>query len=121
MGPTKAKEFPAGSKKAQAMLNARVKGSAVTGIATDALNRMVVISTMDGKLSWYDFTSTELLHRTHISAAGISSIQLHRDSNLLLVVSDDLVLRLVDDVFGEPPNNPLPAIELLTDSLKTST
>ncbi|EST08974.1 Small-subunit processome, Utp21 [Kalmanozyma brasiliensis GHG001] len=96
MGPTKAKEFPAGSKKAQAALHARVKGSAVTGIATDALNRFVIISTMDGKLSWYDFTSTDLLHRTTISASGISSIQLHRDSNLLLVVSDDLVLRLVD-------------------------
>ena len=95
-GPAKAKEFPAGSKKAQALLNARVKGSAVTGVATDALNRCVIISTMDGKLSWYDFTSTELLHRTTISASGISSIQLHRDSNLLLVVSDDLLLRLVD-------------------------
>ncbi|SJX64478.1 related to UTP21-U3 snoRNP protein [Sporisorium reilianum f. sp. reilianum] len=96
MGPAKAKEFPAGSKKAQTILNARVKGSAVTGVATDALNRFVVISTMDGKLSWYDFTSTELLHRISISTSGISSIQLHRDSNLLLVVSDDLVLRLVD-------------------------
>lgn len=96
MGPAKAKEFPAGSRKAQAALNARIKGSAVTGIATDALNRFVIISTMDGKLSWYDFTSTELLHRTTISTSGISSIYLHRDSNLLLIVSDDLVLRLVD-------------------------
>lgn len=96
MGPAKAKEFPAGSRKAQAALNARVKGSAVTGVATDALNRFVIISTMDGKLSWYDFTSTELLHRTTISTSGISSIQLHRDSNLLLVISDDLVVRLVD-------------------------
>ncbi|TKY89449.1 hypothetical protein EX895_001980 [Sporisorium graminicola] len=96
LGPVKAKEFPAGSKKAKALLNARVKGSAVTGVATDALNRFVVISTMDGKLSWYDFTSTELLHRVSISTSGISSIQLHRDSNLVLVVSDDLVLRLVD-------------------------
>ncbi|SPO27880.1 related to UTP21 - U3 snoRNP protein [Ustilago trichophora] len=96
MGPAKAKEFPAGSKKAQALLNARVKGSAVTGVVTDALNRFVIISTMDGRLSWYNFTSTEMLHRTTISTAGISSIQLHRDSNLLLVVSDDLILRLVD-------------------------
>ena len=96
MGPAKAKEFPAGSKKAQALLNARVKGSAVTGVATDALNRFVITSTMDGKLAWFDFTSTELLHRVSISSAGISSIQLHRDSNLLLVISDDLVLRLVD-------------------------
>lgn len=96
MGPTKAKEFPAGSKKAQALLNSRVKGSAVTGVVTDALNRLVVISTMDGKLSWYDFSSAELLDRTTISSSGISSIQLHRDSNLLLIVSDDLVLRLVD-------------------------
>nr|CDI54987.1 related to S. pombe beta-transducin [Melanopsichium pennsylvanicum 4] len=96
MGPSKAKEFPAASKKAQALLNARIKGSAVTGIATDALNRFVVVSTMDGKLSWYDFGSTDLLHRTIISTAGISAIQLHRDSNLLLIVSDDLVLRLVD-------------------------
>ncbi|SOV05658.1 related to UTP21 - U3 snoRNP protein [Ustilago sp. UG-2017a] len=96
MGPAKAKELPAGSKKAQALLNSRVKGSAVTGVVTDALNRLVVVSTMDGKLSWYDFGSAELLHRTTISASGISSVQLDRDSNLLLIVSDDLVLRLVD-------------------------
>ncbi|KAJ1024816.1 hypothetical protein NDA16_002856 [Ustilago loliicola] len=95
MGPTKAKEFPAGSKKAQALLNSRVKGSAVTGVVTDALNRLVVISTMDGKLSWYDFSNAELLHRTTISPSGVSSIQFNRDSNLL-IVSDDLVLRLVD-------------------------
>lgn len=96
MGETKAREFPAGSKKAAAAANARVKGSAVTGVATDALNRFVVVSTMDGKLSWFDFTTTALLHRMTISTGGISAIQLHRDSNLLLVISDDLVLRLVD-------------------------
>ncbi len=96
LGAAKAKEFPAGSKKAQAALNARVKGSAVTGVVTDALNRVAVISTMDGQLSWFDFSSASLLHRIPVSASGISSIQLHRDSNLLLVISDDLVLRLID-------------------------
>ncbi|PWY98745.1 beta-transducin [Testicularia cyperi] len=95
-GPAKAKEFPAGSRKALAALQARTKGSAVTGIATDALNRRVVVSTLDGKLHWFDFSTTELLHRASISASGISSISLHSDSNLLIVISDDLVLRLVD-------------------------
>lgn len=96
MGAAKAKEFAVGSKKAQAALNARVKGPAVTGVVTDALNRVAVISTMDGQLSWFDFSSAALLHRIPVSASGISSIQLHRDSSLLLVISDDLVLRLID-------------------------
>ncbi|KAN0061776.1 rRNA-processing protein utp21 [Thecaphora frezii] len=91
----KAKQHGVGSKKAAAALKARAKGSAVTGIATDALNRLCVVSTLEGRLHYFDFTTTELLHVSTLPS-GISAVELHRGSNLLVVVCDDLVLRLVD-------------------------
>ncbi|EPQ28641.1 uncharacterized protein PFL1_03944 [Pseudozyma flocculosa PF-1] len=95
MAKQRAKEHPAGSKRALTALKAKGKGSAVTGVATDALNRLCVVSTIDGRLHYFDFTTTELLH-TSTLPSGISAIELHRGSNLLAIICDDLVLRLVD-------------------------
>ncbi|KAL7423168.1 rRNA-processing protein utp21 [Cryptotrichosporon argae] len=73
----------------------RKQVTAITGIATDALNTIVVASTLEGNLYFFDFATTE---RQHVLAldSSITAIDLQRDSNLLAVVCDDLAVRLID-------------------------
>ncbi|OXG26744.1 U3 small nucleolar RNA-associated protein 21 [Cryptococcus neoformans Ze90-1] len=77
----------------------RAKGSksvqAITGLATDALNTMVIAGTLEGKLYFFDFHSTRKLDEIQLESS-ITAISLHRDSGLLAVTCDDLVIRLVD-------------------------
>ncbi|WVW84648.1 hypothetical protein I302_106682 [Kwoniella bestiolae CBS 10118] len=68
---------------------------AITGLVSDALNRVVVASTLEGKLYFFDFHSTQLLHKVQLSTS-ITSMSLHRDSGLLSLICDDLTVRLVD-------------------------
>ncbi|KAJ9115237.1 hypothetical protein QFC20_001104 [Naganishia adeliensis] len=70
-------------------------GKSVTGLATDALNRTLIASTLDGNLNFFDFHTT-LLEHTMTMPSTITQINLNRDSGLLAVVCDDLVVRLVD-------------------------
>ena len=115
----------------------------VTGLATDSLNRVVIISTLDGTVNvrahrmilqimkkkvcnqFFDFHSTKLAHVLIIPAAVVS-MALQRDSGLLAVTCDDLVVRLIDietrrivrefggfsgrvlDLVGSPILDPLP-------------
>ncbi|KAI0320117.1 Utp21-domain-containing protein [Amylostereum chailletii] len=67
----------------------------VSGLATDALNRMVIASTLDGTINFFDFHTTKLDHFM-VLPTSIVSITLQRDSGLLAVVCDDLTVRLVD-------------------------
>jgi U3 small nucleolar RNA-associated protein 21 len=84
----------------------------VTGLATDALNRLVIASTLDGTVNvgnyctsrrnpltlrpqFFDFHTTRL-EETLVLPSAATSILLHRDSGLLAVVCDDLAVRIVD-------------------------
>ena len=85
----------------------------VTGLATDSLNRVVIVSTLDGTVNvrahhmilkmvinvfcnqFFDFHTAKLAH-VLIIPATVVSIALQRDSGLLAVTCDDLVVRLVD-------------------------
>ncbi|KAI5121673.1 hypothetical protein M0805_002749 [Coniferiporia weirii] len=67
----------------------------VNGLATDSLNRLVIASTQDGTVNFFDFHTQALLH-TLVLPSTCASILLQRDSGLLAVVCDDLVVRLVD-------------------------
>ncbi|OBZ69349.1 U3 small nucleolar RNA-associated protein 21 [Grifola frondosa] len=67
----------------------------VTGLASDALNRLVVASTLDGTINFFDFHSANLEHTLILPSSAIS-ITLHRDSGLLAVICDDLVVRIID-------------------------
>lgn len=94
----------------------RTKGNksvqAITGLVTDALNTMVVASTLEGKLhvsfkapcrnrrcsiqvQFFDFHSTKKLNEIQLESS-ITAISLNRDSGLLAVICDDLAIRLVD-------------------------
>jgi U3 small nucleolar RNA-associated protein 21 len=86
----------------------------VTGLATDSLNRVAIASTLDGTVNvrahamvvkgpnleicsqkFFDFHTSKLEHTLVLSAA-IDSMTLQRDSGLLAIICDDLVVRLLD-------------------------
>ncbi|KDQ12262.1 hypothetical protein BOTBODRAFT_189275 [Botryobasidium botryosum FD-172 SS1] len=71
------------------------KERSVTGLATDALNRVLIASTLDGTLNFFDFHSTKLDHVLILPSPAVQ-IVLQRDSGLLAVLCDDLCVRIVD-------------------------
>jgi len=46
-------------------------------------------------MQFFDFHSTRMLHKMEVPSS-ITSLSLHRDSGLLCLICDDLVVRLVD-------------------------
>ena len=88
------------------------KGKQVTGIATDALNRVVVVSTLKGGLhvstftgvsktvtdfceQFFDFQTMKLVYSISVPAS-ITAILLQRDNGLVALTCDDLTVRIVD-------------------------
>ncbi|KAJ7172308.1 Utp21 specific WD40 associated putative domain-containing protein [Mycena filopes] len=84
--PDVSSRFQTGKKK---------DGRTVTGLACDALNTIVIASTLDGTINFFDFHTTKLEHTLTLPSTAVS-ILLHRDSGLLAVVCDDMVVRIVD-------------------------
>ena len=93
----------------------RSEERSVTGLATDSLNRVVIASTLDGTVNvrarafvrqsvfieihvpnqFFDFHTAKLAH-TLVLPAAIVSMVLQRDSGLLAVTCDDIIVRLLD-------------------------
>lgn len=91
------------------------KGQSVTGIATDALNRVLVASTLNGTIyvrtyliytvvtgslilffcQFFDFHTTARLDVLELPSTA-ASIELQRDSGLLGIICDDHAVRIVD-------------------------
>ncbi|KDR73654.1 hypothetical protein GALMADRAFT_100477 [Galerina marginata CBS 339.88] len=67
----------------------------ITGLATDSLNRVVIASTLDGTVNFFDFQSSKLEHTLVLPSTAVS-IMLHRDSGLLAVICDDMAVRIID-------------------------
>ncbi|KAG0149368.1 hypothetical protein CROQUDRAFT_39845 [Cronartium quercuum f. sp. fusiforme G11] len=67
----------------------------ITGIATDALNRLVIASTQSGCIHFYDFITASLLHTVDLPWTA-SSILLQRDNGLLAIMCTDLWIRVLD-------------------------
>ncbi|KAF8626613.1 hypothetical protein AX15_004783 [Amanita polypyramis BW_CC] len=67
----------------------------ITGLATDALNRVLIASTLDGTINFFDFQTTKLEHSVVLPSAVVS-ILLHSDSGLLAVICDDMIVRIID-------------------------
>lgn len=67
----------------------------VADIATDALNRIAIVALQDGTIYMFDFFKAQITE-TIALGAGCSQLSLHRDSNLLAAVGDDLVLHIID-------------------------
>ncbi|KAI5899586.1 Utp21-domain-containing protein [Schizophyllum commune H4-8] len=70
----------------------------ITGIATDALNTVLVASTLDGTINFFDFHTVDLLHTLTIAplSASATSGASHPSAGLLAVPCDDLAVRVVD-------------------------
>jgi len=101
--PGAASAFSSGSKKRE---------RCITGLATDALNRILIASTLDGTVNvclpyiclkhanygpskFFDFQTTKLEQTLVLPSAAVS-LTLHRDNGLLAVVCDDMVIRIID-------------------------
>ncbi|KAG6836788.1 hypothetical protein H0H93_003209 [Arthromyces matolae] len=79
----------------QRTFGAKKKQRCITGLATDALNRVVIASTLDGTVNFFDFQTAKLEH-TIVLPSAATSISLHSDNGLLAVVSDDMIVRIID-------------------------
>ncbi|RPB04100.1 Utp21-domain-containing protein [Choiromyces venosus 120613-1] len=70
---------------------------AVTGIVIDSLNRVVISTSLDGKVKFWDFNTGIIIHEINWGNSGaITKVKLHRHSDLLAVSCDDLCIRVVD-------------------------
>jgi len=67
----------------------------VVGIATDALNQLVIVATRSGHLHFYDFLSGSL-QQTVTLPSGATSILLQRDSGMLAINCTDNQIRILD-------------------------
>ncbi|KAF8236226.1 Utp21-domain-containing protein [Tricholoma matsutake] len=76
-------------------LGTKKRERCITGLATDSLNRVVIASTLDGTINFFDFQTTKLEYTLVLPSAAVSLL-LHRDSGLLAVVCDDMVVRVID-------------------------
>jgi len=71
---------------------------AVTSIVTDATNRWIATTGLDGKIKFWATLTGELLHEIDWShtSTGITAARLYRDSDLLALACDDLCIRVID-------------------------
>lgn len=67
----------------------------VTGVVTDLLNIYVISGSLDCTIKFWCFKSLSLKHTIEVESP-ITRLELQRESNLLVVISDDLVIRLYD-------------------------
>ncbi|KAF7796706.1 hypothetical protein EIP86_007889 [Pleurotus ostreatoroseus] len=74
---------------------AQQKYRCVTGLASDALNRVVIASTQDGTINFFNFHTADL-EQTVVLPASVVSIALHRDSGLLAAICEDHIVRVLD-------------------------
>lgn len=68
---------------------------AVTGVACDALNRVIISTSLDGTVMWHNFHTGAHIATLDLGAAVIAC-KLHTRSNLLAVALDNLALVVVD-------------------------
>lgn len=94
-GDSKPKIIAASASKKAKNKEPKKTIQAITGLATDALNTVVIASTLEGKLYFFDFHTTERIHEMELDSS-ITALDLQRDSGLLACLCDDLVIRLVD-------------------------
>ncbi|KAG6885879.1 hypothetical protein C0993_008398 [Termitomyces sp. T159_Od127] len=88
------KSFDVGSCPPEAK-HRLTKARCITGLVTDALNRTVIASTLDGTINFFDFQTTKLDH-TLVLPSAVTPILLHNDNGLLAAVCDDMVVRIID-------------------------
>jgi U3 small nucleolar RNA-associated protein 21 len=69
--------------------------ASIQGLAVDAMNRYVISASLDGSLKFWSFKDGSLIKSVELDAP-ITQIEIQRESGLLAVVCDDLILRVYD-------------------------
>ncbi|KAF8334258.1 Utp21-domain-containing protein [Cantharellus anzutake] len=96
VGPLEKTESVLDSRKDHEPVDKKLyKERAITGLAVNALNTVLVAATLDGTLNFFDFHTAELEHVLRIPSA-ITSLEFQIDSGLIALICDDLAVRLVD-------------------------
>ncbi|KAI9029391.1 Utp21 specific WD40 associated putative domain-containing protein [Hyaloraphidium curvatum] len=67
----------------------------VTGIATDAANRIAVTAGADRRVRFWDFATGRPLHSLELPASA-TSLAMHRPSGLVAAACDDFSVRVID-------------------------
>ncbi|CAG8567238.1 8534_t:CDS:10 [Acaulospora morrowiae] len=68
---------------------------AISGLASDSNNRILISSSLDGTVKIWDFKTAKVLHIIKIMSP-ITSLKFHTENDLLAIVSDDLCIRVID-------------------------
>jgi U3 small nucleolar RNA-associated protein 21 len=69
--------------------------SSVCGVASDALNSVVVSADDQGRVIWWDFSSHAALHVLRMTS-GVHALTLQRESGLAALSCEDFSVRIVD-------------------------
>ncbi|KIY43473.1 Utp21-domain-containing protein [Fistulina hepatica ATCC 64428] len=67
----------------------------VTGLASDSLNTVLIATTLDGTVNFFDFHTAKLEHTVVLPSATVA-LSFQRQSGLLAIVCDDLCIRVLD-------------------------
>lgn len=70
-------------------------GKPINGVQVDASNRTIITGGSDGYLKLWDFTSLSSLTKINLNSP-ITRLSLHQENDLLLAITDDGVIHVVD-------------------------
>ncbi|CCG80725.1 Uncharacterized WD repeat-containing protein C1672.07 [Taphrina deformans PYCC 5710] len=68
---------------------------AVSGITSDSLNKVMISTSLDGTVKFWDFHKGVLLSTTNVQI-GITALRYHRESGLVALSCDDFCIRILD-------------------------
>jgi U3 small nucleolar RNA-associated protein 21 len=70
--------------------------NAITGVIVDSLNQIVLSSSLDGSVIFWDFLTGRLFHRIQLDSAAPTAMHYNATSGLVSLGCDDLCIRILD-------------------------
>lgn len=74
----------------------KAHSKAVTGVAVESLNRLIISCSLDGTVRFWDFLTGKLLAALYPSSFAITALRYNPNSDLISIASDDLCIRVLD-------------------------
>jgi U3 small nucleolar RNA-associated protein 21 len=69
--------------------------ASIQGLVTEALNKMLISGSLDSYLKFWDFHLLKLIQTIYVGSP-INKLKLNKESSLLALVTDDLIIRIFD-------------------------
>ncbi|KEF59680.1 uncharacterized protein A1O9_04526 [Exophiala aquamarina CBS 119918] len=69
---------------------------AITGIIVDNLNRMMITTSLDNSIIFWEFSTGNLVYRKYLDSAVVTALRYNPVSGLLALSCDDLCIRIMD-------------------------